>query len=164
MSEFWTLFTWLSVCSYRWHLKKMHADHEVIQVELQLRWFHFELWFYQHTSCFSRMFHKAQTACIRNLLPSSDMRACAAKGILDQNCTWLHQVRTAVHRAQLCDRAGPHMVQCVSGRVRAAVVTVFVTGTYFPVFHTEWSAIIYLYFAFSHRRTNLYYFFTVAWK
>jgi len=113
-----------------------------------LRWFHFEFWFYQHTSCFSRMFHKAQTACIRNLLPSNDMRACAAKGIPDQNCTWLHQVRTAVHRAQLCDRAGPRTIQCAGGRARAADVTVFVIGTYFPGFRTEWSAIIYLYFAF----------------
>ncbi len=164
MSEFWTLSTWLFVYNYRWHLKKMHADHEVIEAELQLRWFHFEFWFYQHTSCFSRMFHEAQTTCIRNLLPSNDMRACAAKGIPDQNCTWLHQVRTAVHRAQLRDRAGPCTVRCAGSRTRAADVTIFVISTYFLGFRTEWSAIIYLYFAFSHRRTDLYYFFTVAWK
>jgi len=164
MLEFWTLSTWLSICNYSWHLKKMHADHEIIQAKLQLHWFHFEFWFYQHTSCFSTMFHKAQTACIRNLLPSNDIKACAAKGIPNQNYTWLHQVRTTVHRAQLPDRAGPRTIQCAGGRARAADVTVFVIGTYFPRFRTEWSVIIYLYFAFSHRKTNLYYFFTVAWK
>jgi len=164
MLEFWTLSTWLSICNYSWHLKKMHADHEIIQAKLQLRWFHFEFWFYQHTSCFSTMFHKAQTTCIRNLLPSNDIKACAAKGIPNQNYTWLHQVRTTVHRAQLPDRAGPRTIQCAGGRARAADVTVFVIGTYFPRFRTEWSVIIYLYFAFSHRKTNLYYFFTVAWK
>jgi hypothetical protein len=162
MSKFWTFSTWLSVCSYIWHLKKMHADHEVIQAELQLRWFHFEFWFYQHTSCFSKMFHKVQTTCIRNLLHSNDMRACAAQGIPDQNYTWLHQVKTVVHCAQLRDRAGPRTVLCVGDHARAADVTVFVIGTYFPGFRTEWSAIIYLYFAFSHHRTDLYYFFTVA--
>jgi len=47
---------------------------------------------------------------------------------------------------------------------QAADVMVFVIGTYFLGFRTEWSIIVYLYFAFSHRRTDLYYFFTVAWK
>jgi hypothetical protein len=116
--------------------------------------------------------HHVSPECSTRLRPHAFRISCLVmiwepvlrRGSLIRNCTWLHQVRTAVHRAQLRDCACPRMVQCVGSRARTADVIVFIIGTYFPRFRTEWSAIIYLYFAFSHRRTDLYYFFTVAWK
>jgi hypothetical protein len=52
-------------------------------------------------------------------------------------CQSTETIRTAMHCAQLRDRTGPRTVQWAGSRARAADVTVFVIGTYFPRFHTE---------------------------